>query len=139
MCFCVVFFVFARVLHCLSPLPAYQATCLRLGSPPPSAAAIHQPYTHTHKTYTHTYAATPIEACAPGLTCHPVINTCYPSPRLADQPCVPGSADHECGPGLKCHALLMRCFNETPAAGQICDEKTPCAAGLSCDLTVRRE
>ncbi|MBL8323432.1 MAG: hypothetical protein JNJ89_00585 [Rubrivivax sp.] len=66
--------------------------------------------------------------CGSGLSCHPVLQTCYHKPRHEGEPCMAG---YPCGAGLTCEAFSQRC--RAPGKfSDACHATRPCGAGLSC-------
>jgi len=72
--------------------------------------------------------------CCNGLSCHPFIQKCFHSPRLAGEPCMAG---FPCGPGLTCEAGSQVCSGPS-REGEPCHLTRPCARGLTCVFLEQR-
>lgn len=72
--------------------------------------------------------------CCDGLSCQPLVQKCYHSPRQVGEPC---SAGYGCGPGLTCEAGSQKCRGPG-REGDPCHLTRPCGAGLTCEAGTQR-
>jgi hypothetical protein len=69
------------------------------------------------------------DPCCGGMSCHPLIQKCYSSPRKLGEPCMLGFG---CGAGLACAPFVQKCYHSPGQWGEPCSLGFDCGVGLSC-------